>query len=74
MSLQGDKTKALFDRAKQVIPHGVNSNFRYWGDDDTLVISRGEDHSGTFLPWSSETRPGSDRRRYGIRLDNAIGD
>ena len=42
MSLQGEKTKALFHKAKQLIPHGVNSNFRYWGDDDTLIISRGE--------------------------------
>ena len=24
------------------MPYGVNSNFRYWGDDDTLVVSRGE--------------------------------
>jgi glutamate-1-semialdehyde 2,1-aminomutase len=42
MSMQGEKTKQLFERAKAVIPHGVNSNFRYWGDDDTLVIERGE--------------------------------
>lgn len=42
MSLQGKKTSALFQKAKAVIPHGVNSNFRYWGDNDTLVITRGE--------------------------------
>jgi glutamate-1-semialdehyde 2,1-aminomutase len=42
MSLQGKETKALFQKAKSVIPHGVNSNFRYWGDDDTLVITKGE--------------------------------
>jgi len=36
------RTHELFARAKQVIPHGVNSNFRYWGDEDTLVITRGE--------------------------------
>jgi len=42
MSLQGPKTNALFEKAKKVIPYGVNSNFRYWGDDDTLVASRGE--------------------------------
>ena len=42
MGFQGKKTKSLFQRAKQVIPHGVNSNFRYWGDDDTLVVKRGE--------------------------------
>jgi glutamate-1-semialdehyde 2,1-aminomutase len=33
--------KKLFERACKVIPYGVNSNFRYWGD-DTLVIVRGE--------------------------------
>jgi len=42
MSIQGKKTKALFEKAKAVMPYGVNSNFRYWGDDDTLVIERGE--------------------------------
>ncbi len=42
MSMQGPKTKALFEKARKYIPYGVNSNFRYWGDDDTLVIERGE--------------------------------
>ena len=42
MKLQGEKTASLFERSKRVIPHGVNSNFRYWGDEDTLVIKRGE--------------------------------
>ena len=42
MSIQGKKTKALFEQGKKVIPHGVNSNFRYWGDEDTIVIDRGE--------------------------------
>ncbi|RME84366.1 MAG: aspartate aminotransferase family protein [Caldilineae bacterium] len=42
MSMQGPKTKALYEQAKQLIPYGVNSNFRYWGDDDTLVIVKGE--------------------------------
>lgn len=42
MTLQGPKTHQLFEKAKQHIPHGVNSNFRYWGDDDTLIIKRGE--------------------------------
>jgi glutamate-1-semialdehyde 2,1-aminomutase len=36
------KTHALYERAKQFIPYGVNSNFRYWGDKDTLVITKGE--------------------------------
>ena len=46
MSLQGKETKKLFNKAKQYIPHGVSSNFRYWSDDDNLVISRGE---GTYI-------------------------
>jgi glutamate-1-semialdehyde 2,1-aminomutase len=36
------QTRALFEKAKQFIPYGVNSNFRYWGDEHTLVIKRGE--------------------------------
>lgn len=43
MSLQGPKTKAIFQRASKVLPYGVNSNFRYWGEDDTLIITRGQD-------------------------------
>ena len=46
MSLQGKKTHELFNRAKQTIPHGVNSNFRYWGDNDTLIIEKGD---GAFI-------------------------
>jgi glutamate-1-semialdehyde 2,1-aminomutase len=42
MSLQGEKTRALYQRARQYIPYGVNSNFRYWGEDDTLVMARGK--------------------------------
>ncbi len=42
MSMQGPKTKDMFQKALQHIPHGVNSNFRYWGDEDTVVIDRGE--------------------------------
>jgi glutamate-1-semialdehyde 2,1-aminomutase len=50
MGLQGKKTNELFKKAKSVMPHGVNSNFRYWGDDDTLVISKGE---GTYV-WDAD--------------------
>lgn len=42
MSLQGEKTREAYQKALKYIPHGVNSNFRYWGLDDTMVISRGE--------------------------------
>jgi glutamate-1-semialdehyde 2,1-aminomutase len=50
MSIQGPKTNALFERAKKVIPYGVNSNFRYWGDKDTLVATRAE---GTYI-WDAD--------------------
>ena len=33
---------AWFERAKAVMPWGVSSNFRYWGDDDTMVVARGK--------------------------------
>jgi glutamate-1-semialdehyde 2,1-aminomutase len=42
MPLQNQETRAMFQRAVKVIPYGVNSNFRYWGEDDTLVITHGE--------------------------------
>lgn len=42
MGLQGDASKEWFQRASQVLVNGVSSQFRYWGDDDTLVIERGE--------------------------------
>jgi glutamate-1-semialdehyde 2,1-aminomutase len=48
--MQGPKTSDLFDRALEVMPYGVNSNFRYWGNDDTLVISKGE---GTYV-WDAD--------------------
>lgn len=36
------KTHALFQRAQQSIPLGVNSNFRYWGEENTLIVQRGK--------------------------------
>jgi len=42
MSRDLTQTRALFERAKQSIPYGVNSNFRYWGEEDTLVVTKGE--------------------------------
>ncbi len=35
------QTRAFFERACQVMPWGVSSNFRYWGE-DTPVISRAQ--------------------------------
>ena len=59
MTLQGNKVKTLFKQAMQVIPHGVNSNFRYWGDEDTLIITRGE---GAYV-WDAD-----DKRYIDYRL------
>ncbi len=40
MTSQIEKSQALWQRAAKVMPLGVNSNFRYWGDDHTLVVDR----------------------------------
>lgn len=42
MGLQGTETAAWFERARNTLVNGVSSQFRYWGDDDTIVIDRGE--------------------------------
>jgi glutamate-1-semialdehyde 2,1-aminomutase len=56
--MQGEKGREMFQRAKKVIAHGVNSNFRYWGD-DTLVIPRGQ---GAYI-WDAD-----DKRYIDYRL------
>jgi glutamate-1-semialdehyde 2,1-aminomutase len=43
-------TQAVFDRAKKALPKGVTSNFRYWGDDQTMVAKRGK---GAYL-WDAD--------------------
>jgi glutamate-1-semialdehyde 2,1-aminomutase len=57
MSLQGEVTRAMYQRAKKVIPYGVNSNFRYWGE-DTQIITRGE---GAYI-WDVDDRKYIDYR------------
>ena len=42
MSRNLTETHALFKRATKVIPKGVNSNFRYWGEEDTLIVTKGD--------------------------------
>jgi len=42
MGLQGEQTRDWFNRARSTLINGVSSQFRYWGDDDTIVIERGE--------------------------------
>lgn len=58
MGMQGEKSKALFNKASQFIPHGVNSNFRYWGEEDTLVVSKGE---GAYI-WDADAKKYIDYR------------
>ena len=36
------KSNAIFNDAAKVMPLGVSSNFRYWGDDETRYIERGK--------------------------------
>ncbi len=38
----GSKTQSLQKRAQKVIPLGVNSNFRYWGDGITPYFEKGK--------------------------------
>ncbi len=42
MSRERSKTQAMYRRASQVMPYGVSSNFRYWGEEDTYVMTRAE--------------------------------
>jgi len=42
MSLQGPQTADWFRRASTSLVNGVSSGFRYMGDEDTVVIDRGE--------------------------------
>jgi glutamate-1-semialdehyde 2,1-aminomutase len=44
-----DQTQALFKRAQAVMPWGVSSNFRYWGE-ETPVITRA---SGAYI-WDAD--------------------
>jgi glutamate-1-semialdehyde 2,1-aminomutase len=39
--MKRDKAQVIYERAVQVFPGGVNSNFRYWGP-DTPVVSKAE--------------------------------
>lgn len=38
--LSGPKNLEMFNRAKKVLPQGVGSNFRYYGDEDTLILKK----------------------------------
>ena len=43
MPFQGQKSHEFFERAQKVIPLGVSSNFRYYGDYDTPVVADAKD-------------------------------
>ncbi|GAB4468752.1 MAG: glutamate-1-semialdehyde 2,1-aminomutase [Anaerolineales bacterium] len=40
--IQLSKSKAMQERAKRYLPLGVNSNFRYWGDEITPYMDRAQ--------------------------------
>ena len=37
-----NETQNAYSRARKILPYGVTSNFRYWGDERTLVTAGGE--------------------------------
>jgi glutamate-1-semialdehyde 2,1-aminomutase len=37
-----EKTNAFFERARKVMPFGVSSNFRWWGDGEDIGVARAE--------------------------------
>jgi glutamate-1-semialdehyde 2,1-aminomutase len=48
----------MYERARKVIPAGVNSNFRFWGEDKTLVHKKAK---GAYL-WDQDDRKYIDYR------------
>ena len=52
MSVAGPKSQALQKRAQQVMPLGVNSNFRYWGEGITPYVQKAK---GAYL-WDADGR------------------
>ena len=52
MSLAGPKSQSLQKRAQKILPLGVNSNFRYWGDGLTPYVDKAK---GAYL-WDVDGR------------------
>ncbi|MFN2119912.1 MAG: guanitoxin biosynthesis PLP-dependent transaminase GntE [Anaerolineales bacterium] len=50
MTVAGPKSQSLQKRAQDVLPLGVNSNFRYWGDGRTPYVQRAK---GAYL-WDAD--------------------
>lgn len=42
MGISFEKSRQLQDRASKVLPLGVNSNFRYWGEDITPYVQKAQ--------------------------------
>ncbi len=54
----GKKSRAMLKRAMESIPGGVNSNFRYWGDEETLVLKKAK---GAYI-WDQDDKKYIDYR------------
>ena len=46
----GEKTRQMFKRAQKCMPYGVTSNYRYWGENKSLVLKEGR---GAFV-WDQD--------------------
>jgi glutamate-1-semialdehyde 2,1-aminomutase len=42
MATKREKCRSMWRKAAELIPLGVNSNYRYWGDDKTIIVERAE--------------------------------
>jgi glutamate-1-semialdehyde 2,1-aminomutase len=46
MTYTTEKTNAFFERARRVMPFGVSSNFRFWGEGEDIGVARA---AGTYI-------------------------
>jgi glutamate-1-semialdehyde 2,1-aminomutase len=61
----GKKTNAMFRRAQKCMPGGVTSNYRYWGDDLSVVVKAGR---GAYIWDYDEKRYIDYRMGYGPNI------
>jgi glutamate-1-semialdehyde 2,1-aminomutase len=54
----GKKTREMFERAQSSLAYGVSSNYRYWGDDKSLVLKEGR---GAYI-WDQDDKKYLDYR------------
>ena len=70
--MKRDKAQAIYERAAAVIPGGVNSNFRYWGPDETPVAGKAQ---GAYI-WDADGKKYVDviiDSLRGVEAQDAIG-